>query len=73
MGKSIDFLIANLKNALLATLAGRGMLISITISSLSSIVVPETFTAKKSSAATSRFEVLMPAFKAISAGAVSLG
>jgi hypothetical protein len=73
MGKSMDFLRANLINLPLVPDTGAGNVISTTISSSSSTVVLVPFTIKNFSASITRLVVWILAFKAIKAGAMSDG
>jgi len=73
IGKSIAFLRANFKKALLVPEAGVGIWTSVTISSASRTVAPFTLKSQKSSALMVLLEVLILASRATRAGAVSLG
>jgi hypothetical protein len=73
MGKSIAFLRANFRKALLVPSGGSGMRISVTISPGSRTVVPFSLTLKNCSAFMVRLDVTTDAPSAMSAGAVSLG
>src|SRR5512139_371973 len=68
MGKSMDFLMANLRKALLGPFGGAGTSISVMISSGSRTVVLATSTWKSLSTFKRRFDVTTLAFRAMRAG-----
>src|SRR5512139_717062 len=73
IGKSMDLRMANFMYALLTPAAGEGICISVTISSGARTVDPGTVISQNFSASINLLLVLILAFSATRAGAVSLG